>query len=183
MPGTVKETGKLAVIERTALNSDELNIRNYANVEREYMFEPDKINLTTKYTFNRDIYLGTCYVAMFPVFKDYGRYCRFEGSGTVFESPKQGFTETTEGHENYIGKVGATSAELWGDRNPDFRFRVWITGSEMADGFQNDLKVFLWDVNKFGNKLYFSKYENDEPVEIKAGTVWDNEQGWEFIHQ
>ena len=29
----------------------------------------------------------------------------------------------------------------------------------MVDNFNNQLKVFYWDLNKFSNKLYFSKFD------------------------
>lgn len=183
IPGNIKDIGKLNIVERTALNVKELNVYNYANVERNYIFDENKITLSTKFTFVKDMYLGTSYVAMFPVLKDYGQYCKFEGNDTIFNSPKQGFSDTTEDYENFIGKVDTLSTVLWGDKNPKYKFKVWIDNKEMVDNFNNSLKVFLWDVNKFGNKLYYSKYETADAKKISAGTEWNNSEGWEFVRE
>ena len=53
----------------------------------------------------------------------------------------------------------------------------------MVDNFNNSLKVFLWDVNKFGNKLYYSKYETADAKKNSAGTEWNNTAGWEFVRK
>ncbi len=179
--GEVKEIEILKVNENTSLNVDELNIKRYATVERNYIFGTNSIKLATKFSFVKDVFLGTSYVTMFPISKQYGQYIKFDTSDKVFKTPSFGVTETKEGYENYIGKVDATSALMWGDKNCEYKYKVWIKNKEMLDNCNNELKVFLWDINKFSNKLYFSKYDTDNPKKIFAGTVWENLQGWDFI--
>jgi len=48
----------------------------------------------------------------------------------------------------------------------------------MVDNFKNNLKTFYWDLNEKTNKLYFSKYDNQDNKKIKAGAGWHNKAEW-----
>ena len=173
----------LTIIENTSLTYDENIMNRYADVRRVYSISPSKITLNNTIAFNSDIYMGTSYVSMLPATKEYGRYALFDGTGDLSVTPGPGETKTTGAFENYLGMKDTLSATVWGDSNPGYRFRAWISDRSMVDNFSNKLKVFYWDVNKYGNKLYFSRFDNEGHTKISAGTVWNNRQGWELISQ
>lgn len=170
----------LKIIEETCLTSDDELIKDYANVQRIYTIRPSKIDFSAEFKFVSDIYMGTSYVCMLPASKKYGRYAKFEESDNIYITPNVGETLTTSTFENYLGKEKTLSVEIWGDVKPEYKFRTWIQNEKMADNFKNKLKVFYWDLNKMGNKLYFSKFDNEDHKKVSAGTVWKNIQGWEF---
>lgn len=182
-PGEIIELQSLKVTEITVLDVEQINLKEYATVYREYTFEPQRVQLTTIFKFNNNVRVGTSYITMFPILKEFGRYCRFDDSNIVVETPKTGYTKGGEDKESYLGKVATLSTTIWGDNDTGYKFRVWIERPEMVDNFNNQLKVFLWDLNKFSNKLYYSKYDTSNPVEVKTGTEWYHKQGWDFIYE
>jgi hypothetical protein len=102
-------------------------------------------------------------------------------SQNVYSTPEYGSTLTTGEFENYIGKEKTMSVKIWGDSNPSYSFLVGIKDEKSVDYFNNDLKVFFWDLNKQGNKLYFSKYSNENFTLVQKGTQWDNSVFWELV--
>jgi len=170
----------IKIIEETSLTFDAEMTKEYARVQRIYLISPSKITLNTTITFTNKVFMGTSYVCMFPVSKEYGRYIKFNDTGTVIATPPTGKTLTNGGFENFLGREKTLSVNLWGDANPNYQFKIWIDNENMVDGFNNSLKTFYWDCNIFGNKLYFSKYDNDKPNVIEPGTVWYHVQGWEL---
>ena len=180
-PDEILMTDSLKIIEDTWLIYDEDIDCKYAEVRRTYDVSAAKILLSYKVRFLKDIYMGTSYVSMFPTTKEYGRYALFEDTGDLISTPEPGRTETDEQFENFLGMENTLSVIIWGDRNPSYMFRSWIGSRDMADGFSNALKVFYWDVNRYGNKLYFSKFDNNAYTRVEAGTIWDNRQGWELL--
>ncbi|MCX7745760.1 MAG: hypothetical protein N2645_02565 [Clostridia bacterium] len=170
----------LKIVEKTALFSDPELKHKYASVERVYLVFPYKILLDTHLNFISDIYMGTSYVCMFPVSKRNGRYVHFKDIRKTFTTPPYGQTLTTKIFPNYIGKESTLSAQIWGDSISNLKFNIWIKSREMVDHFKNELKVFYWDVNPFGNKLYFSKYDFRDYKIITSGTNWHNSSGWEI---
>mgnify|MGYP001064101771 CR=1 FL=1 len=171
---------KLKIIEDTSLCLDYNLQKKYADVRRIYTVYPAKITLDTEFRFTSEVYMGTSYVCMLPVTKSNGRNIMFKDTGNIYTTPPEGFTRTSGGYEHYIGNEKTTSVSIWGDSGTAYRFWVWIENSGMIDNFSNKLKVFYWDLNKYGNKLYFSKYDSSSPQKISAGTQWLNRQGWEL---
>jgi len=182
-PGQIIDITELKVIENTSLNIDEQGIKNYANVRREYSFRPYSIELSATFVFNTDVLIGASYVSMMPIKKEYGRYFMFDNIDSVYSTVPKGYTKSEPGKEYYLGKVEAVSTVFWGDANPDYKFRAWIESPEMVDYFKNELKTFVWDFNIYDNKLYYSKYDIQNPTKIEAGTIWKHIQGWEFIKE
>jgi len=170
----------LRIVEKTSLFFDDNCTKKYADVQRKYFFLPSKIVLETEFSFLSDVYMGTSYVCMFPVPKEYGRYAKFMDTGNIVTTPGPGTTATTNTFENFLGKEKTKSVQIWGDINPSYKFNVWIENEEMVDNFNNKLKVFYWDMNRVSNKLYFSKYDNEAYTKIHSGTKWYNKAGWEI---
>jgi len=171
----------LKIVEETYLTINNSPSEIYAKVVRSYLFSPSKITLDTTFDFISDIYMGTSYICMLPTNKLYGKHIKFMDSQNVYSTPEFGSTLTTDEFENFIGKEKSMSVKIWGDSNPSYSFLVGIKDEKSVDYFNNDLKVFFWDLNKQGNKLYFSKYSNDNFTLVKKGTRWENSVFWELI--
>lgn len=169
---------KLQIEEETDLSFDDTSNSKYANVKRIYSISPNKITLKTNFEFTSDIFMGTSYVCMLPTSKNYGRYALFKESGNVYTTPSEGETYTTNSFENFLGKEASTTVEVWGDAKPSYKFITSIRDSEMVDNFTNEFKTFYWDLNKYGNKLYFSKFDNENAQKIEKGTKWENYCEW-----
>lgn len=176
--GQKVHVSKLKIIEDTHLTMS--GSKKYASVRRTYIISPSKIDLYTDYNFISDVYVGTSYVCMIPITKTYGRNIKFIDTNNVYKTPESGRTLSTNEFSNYIGKEKTLSVEMWGDHNPSYRCIVGIENEEMADKFQNELKVFYWDINTTTNKLYFSKYDNEDYTQISKGTKWSNHAFWEY---
>ncbi|HCC08198.1 MAG TPA: hypothetical protein DEP72_08605 [Clostridiales bacterium] len=176
--GEKKTVKRFKILEETILSTTNENNTPYANVSREYIISPSKISLDTDFKFTKDIYMGTSYVSMLPISKEYGRYAWFVGTPNLATTPKYGKTLADENINNYYGEVKALSVIMWGDKKPEYIFKASISDSNMVDNFQNSLKTFYWDINKMANKLYFSKYENYEDTKVKKGTEWNNNSEW-----
>lgn len=168
------------ILENTELFIGDNYGEAYADVARKYYIYPSRVVLETAITFKRNVFMGTTYVCMLPVLKDYGSHILFEDTGSEYSTPLPGTTLTTPDLPNYLGKEKSLSAVVWGDSRPQYKIRAWIDNADMVDGFSNDLKTFYWDLNTVNNKLYFSKYNDETYVEIPAGTSWNNRAGWEF---
>ncbi|HBY21692.1 MAG: hypothetical protein A2Y24_04135 [Clostridiales bacterium GWE2_32_10] len=177
--GHMTKIKKLNIVEYTSLLIPQEG-SVYAKVKRNYVIEPSKISLDTGFEFTSDIFMGTSYVCMFPVSKEYGRYINLGDNNEHYETPKYGETLTKEDFENFYGMKKALSATIWGGINPNYKFKVSIKNPEMVDNFQNKLKTFYWDLNESTNKLYFSKYDSEDDKKIDAGTIWHNSAEWEF---
>jgi len=176
--GEKKTVKRFKILEETILSTTYEDNTPYAKVRREYIISPSKIELDTDFKFTRDIYMGTSYVSMLPITKEYGRYAWFLGTTNIIKTPEYGETMADENINNYYGKTKALSVLMWGDKNPAYVFKVSISDANMVDEFQNSLKTFYWDINKVANKLYFSKYENYEDTKVKKGTEWKNNSEW-----
>ncbi|HCC07793.1 MAG TPA: hypothetical protein DEP72_06525 [Clostridiales bacterium] len=116
---------KLNIVEYTSLLRPE-DGSVYANVRRNYVVEPSRISLETDFEFVSDVFIGTSYVCMFPVSKEYGQYIFFGGDKDPYETPKHGETLTEGSFENYYGKKEALEAKIWGPANTAYKFRVSI---------------------------------------------------------
>ncbi|MEG6614499.1 hypothetical protein V6C42_16780 [Pseudoclostridium thermosuccinogenes] len=179
-PGEKVKLNGLKIVENTFLTFDEGLKKKYSTVQRKYTVSPSRIKLETDFRFVKDVYMGTSYVCMFPTKKEYGRYIRFDDTGKTYETPELGKTLTDGTYKNYMGHEESLSATIWGDSSYKYEFKIRIGNKDMVDGFRNRLKAFYWDVNKLGNKLYFSKFDNDDYKKIEAGTSWHNESSWEL---
>lgn len=171
---------QLKIVEQTCLTINKKEASAYADVQRSYIISPSEISLSVNFNFISDVYMGASYICMLPSNKSYGRYIRFIDSGNVYETPSSGTTMSSTNFENFIGKEKTRSVEIWGDSNPSYIFEVGIENKEMCDDFNNELKVFYWDLNTQSNKLYFSKYDNEDYTLIKSGTQWSNLAYWKF---
>lgn len=172
------ELSSFKVLENTELYIDSSFTKKYADVRREYTFSPRKINMDSDFEFSTEVNLATSYVCMFPASKRFGRFARFNDTGLIYTTPESGKTLTTDSFENYYGMDRTLSVDIWGDANPKYVFNVSIGNDDMVDYFKNNLKVFYWDANIGGNKLYFSKYDLEEMTKIEAGTKWHNTASW-----
>ncbi|MDQ2087390.1 hypothetical protein RBH29_13240 [Herbivorax sp. ANBcel31] len=171
----------LKIVEETYLTTNNSPSEKYAQVVRTYSFSPSKITLDTNFDFISDIYMGTSYVCMMPTNKSFARHIKFLDSKNTYSTPEPGNTLTTSEFENYIGKEKTMSVKLWGDSNPSYSFLVGIGNKKMVDYFNNNLKVFLWDLNEKANKLYFSKYDNQDFTLVEKGTEWNNSSYWKLM--
>lgn len=169
---------ELKIIENTYLTLS--NATKYASVRRTYIISPSRIDLYTDFDFINDVFVGTSYICMLPTNKTYGRNIKFIDTGNIYKTPPSGSTLTTNEFENYIGKEKTLSVEIWGDSLPNYRCIVGIENEEMADYFKNELKVFYWDLNQYGNKLYFSKYDSQDYTLVPKGSKWSNHAFWEY---
>jgi hypothetical protein len=169
---------KIQIEEETDLYFNETSDSKYATVKRTYLISPNKITLKTNFEFTSDIFMGTSYVCMLPILKNYGKYALFRESGNVYTTPSEGETLSKDGFDNFLGKEASTTVEVWGDAKPSYKFITLIRDSKMVDNFRNELKTFYWDLNECGNKLYFSKFDNENAQKIKKGTRWENYCEW-----
>jgi hypothetical protein len=176
----VEYINKLEIIENTYLTIQNNREQKYAKVIRKYIVDSNEIKLKTTFEFVDNIYMGTSYVCMFPISKTYGKHIVFEESGNEYATPSFGATKSTATFENFIGKEATKSVEISNKDSMNYTFEVAIGSSEMTNLFSNKLKVFYWDMNSMGNKLYFSKYDNDKPVLVMKDTRWENESRWEI---
>jgi hypothetical protein len=179
--GQTLSLDSLKIIETTTLAIDDSLTKKFADVTRTYRIIPSKITLDTDFCFISDVYMGTSYICMMPVIKSFGRYAKFLDSGNVYTTPERGKTLTTGSFENFLGKEKSLAVEIWGDNPSDYSFKAAILNADMADNFKNKNKVFYWDMNTESNKLYFSKFDNEEFRPIKAGTQWHTEASWELL--
>lgn len=176
--GQKENVTELKIIEDTCLTLSDST--KYAYVKRTYIIKPSRIDLYTDFDFIKDVYVGTSYICMLPTNKTYGRNIKFNDTGNIYKTPPSGTTLTTDEFENYLGKEKTLSVEIWGDSLPSYKCIVGIENEEMADYFQNQLKFFYWDLNQYGNKLYFSKYDNEDYTLVTKGTKWSNHAFWEY---
>lgn len=179
--GEVISVDSLSIMENTLLTFDDAFKNKYADVERVYTIYSSKLKLQTKFKFTSDVYMGTSYVCMFPTSKKRGRYIKFLESGNEYKTPKTGETLTTNEFDNYIGKEKTLAVKIYGESDFPYSFKVSIQNESMVEYFKNKYKVFYWDANEMGNKLYFSRYNNEDYKLIKAGTQWVHEQEWEIV--
>ncbi|TYQ12862.1 UNVERIFIED_CONTAM: hypothetical protein Cloal_3900 [Acetivibrio alkalicellulosi] len=179
--GEIYYLSNLKIVEETYLTINNSPSEKYAHVIRTYYISPSKINLHTTFNFIKDIYMGMSYVCMLPVNKSYGQHIKFLDSGNIYSTPKSGNTLSTPEFNNFIGKEKTMSVKIWGDLEPSYNFIVGIETEEMIDYFKNDHKVFFWDLNTNGNKLYFSKYNNEDYHLVKEGTTWHKSSYWSLV--
>lgn len=177
-PGQQKQASRIAITEHSILTYDKECRNKYAEVVRNYTIQPSKISLETHISFTSDTFMGTSYVCMFPVSKTFGTFIGYNDSGHIYRTPPLGETLTNSTFENFIGREKALSVVIWGDVIPEYKFEVRIDNGDMVDNFNNELKVFYWDVNKYTNKLYFSKYDTRNPQKIEKNTVWNTKAEW-----
>ena len=178
--GDFKIVKQLKIEEKTFLTTTPEYNTKYAEVERTYIVSPAEISLKSNFKFTSNVFMGTSYVCMLPMPKEYGRYVWFEGTLDFVTTPKKGETVANTNIENYYGKEKSTEVRVWGDTNPAYVFEVSILNKDMVDNFKNSLKTFYWDINKDANKLYFSKFETDQDEKINKGTEWENYSEWKL---
>lgn len=175
--GAWRRVKSLKIEEKTALTFDDARYDGYAEVTRTYNVTPADITLKSDFLFTQDVYMGTSYICMFPVQKKIGQNFWFKEKGHVFRTPSTGITYSIDGNDNYLGNEATKYVSIWGEEDDRYAFNVWIRDQGIIDDFQNTMKVFVWDMDKSSNKLYFSKYNNNYEKIVK-GTVWHNMQGW-----
>lgn len=175
------EVNCLKIKEYTSLAFDQSATSLYADVVRDYTVFPAKIDFESEIRFTKDVFMSTSYVCMLPTSKYFGRYIKFNDSGNIYSTSKIGAAISGDEKSNYLGKEKTLSVDIWGDSYLPYKFRVWIDNENMVDGFRNDLKVFYWDFNSTSNKLYFSKFNENEHVKVSKDTTWKHNQGWELI--
>ncbi len=182
--GQSQEIQNLIIVEKTQINYHQSE-ETWCDVVRTYFVVGNKITLEVSYEFTSDTYFGLSYPAMFPVSKNYGRYCKFIG-----EDGSELNTVTTQpaNAPDFTGKFyynnAATKCIIWGDTNPDYKFEVEIyTPEASADNFKNYEKTFYWDMNATQNKLYFSKFSSSSATLVKSGTTMETKTSWTFINE
>ncbi|PKM62608.1 MAG: hypothetical protein CVU97_04440 [Firmicutes bacterium HGW-Firmicutes-21] len=179
--GTPVDLENIKIIEKTKLHWGD-PADTYCDVVRTYTVVGSRISLDVSYEYTQDCYHWLSYTCMFPVWKNYGRYCYFfneekESIGSVktYKQSDPSFKDT------FYKGYKATTCIIKGDINPEYRFRVIVsTVTDSLDDFKNPDKTFYWDMNQSQNKLYFSKYRSDTPTLEKAGTKFDTHSTWIF---
>ncbi|PKM62609.1 MAG: hypothetical protein CVU97_04445 [Firmicutes bacterium HGW-Firmicutes-21] len=179
--GQSVQINNLMIVEKTHIDYHQTT-NGFCDVVRTYIISGNKITLEVNYELTQNTYFGLSYTAMFPVHKNYGRYCKFlaeDGTdlGTVTTLPANDPNYTSKFYYN----KAATTCIIWGDTNPEYKFAVQIyTVKDSVDNFKNYEKTFYWDMNSTQNKLYFSRYNSSSATLVQAGTKMDTKTSWTF---
>ncbi len=196
--GQSATANKIHVIEKSKLlikpatGSDAIGFRDkntdtykesevYATVTRKYTFTGPQVKLNVDYNYLKEVYYDLSYTCMFPISKEYGRYCdMYDKSGNKIkhiETYKTGSYSGTTHNKN-----AATRAHIYGDADKRYQFNVTVnTLADSVNNFSNDYKTSFWDMNSTTNKLYFSKFEQNSPTKVAAGSQLHTETVWQFV--
>ncbi|MBO5869124.1 MAG: hypothetical protein J6Q89_00090 [Clostridia bacterium] len=156
----------------------------YANVVRKYTFVGPQITLNVDYEYIKEVYYQLSYTCMFPIEKKYGLYCdMIDVSGNKVKT----ITTKKVGSPNYDGPMNsgnaATRVLIYGDEMPIYKFDVQVTThTDSLENQKNSFKTAFWDMNTNSNKLYFSKYDQNNVTKIEVGTKYNTECVWTFIY-
>lgn len=181
----VEKTKLLCLPNPTSVREDISGYKEddiYCNVTRTYYLIGNKISLDVDYNYVRNIYFQKSYTCMFPVLKAYGRNFTFHlNDGTTFSGKTTDGTVYPEYSNHYIKGYEAQKISFHGDSQPSWIFDVeFSTPLDSTDNFSNDDKVFIWDMNRGGDKLYVSKYDDIEYTLVEAGTNFGTSSSWTF---
>lgn len=181
----VEKTKLLCLPNPTSVREDISGYKEddiYCNVTRTYYLTGNIISLDVDYNYIRDIYFQKSYTCMFPVMKTYGRNFTFYlNDGTTFSGKTTDGTVYPEYSNNYIKGYEAQKISFHGDSQPSWIFDVeFSTPLDSTDNFSNNDKVFIWDMNRGGDKLYVSKYDDIVYTLVEAGTNFGTSSSWTF---
>jgi len=175
------ECDAVTVIQKTTLNWGDVGTY-YAEVTRKYTITAEQILLDCDYNYVLDCYHWMSYTCMFPICKEYGLYADFY-SGTEL----LGSCETSKiGKSDYSGPFykgyAADRVVMRGYVDDKYKVEATIrTVDTSANNFNNASKTMYWDMNTSQNKLYFTKYNENTPTLVKAGTQFTTSCSWLLI--
>ncbi len=180
--GNEYEVDALTVIQKTHLHLGDPNTY-YAAVTRTYTITAEQIRLDCEYDHVRDIYWYLSYTCMMPIIKAYGTHADFYSDGKLVYQCETGETcEKEYASDTFYEGYGADCVLLYGNKNPRYKIQVRVLTPETStDNFANNRKTMFWDMNKTHNKLYFSKYNEDTPTLVTAGTRYTTSCTWLLI--
>ena len=193
----------LHVIQKTCLiafpdaNGDSINDYNNKNIDyeesdvfarltRKYTFTGPQIKLNVDYLYTRDVYHGRNMACMFPVNKKYSDYCdMIDKNGNVIktiESRPYGDTSIADyaGPEN--SGYEAVRVVVYSKDYPNYQFDIRVnTVKDSLNNFENgSYKTAYWDMNRYANKVYFSRYDHSKSVLHEKNTQLHTEAVWMF---
>lgn len=182
--GKEYEVDALTVIQKTHLHLGDPNTY-YAAVTRTYTITAEQIRLDCEYDHVRDVYLYLSYTCMMPIIKAYGTHADFYQNGKLVYQCETGETcENEYASDTFYEGYAADCVVLYGNKNPRYKVQVRILTPETSTGnFENTRKTMFWDMNKTHNKLYFSKYNENEPTLVSAGTKYTTSCAWLLIDE
>lgn len=182
--GTEYEVDALTVIQKTHLHLGDPDTY-YAAVTRTYTITAEQIRLDCEYDHVRDVYWYLSYTCMMPIIKAYGTHADFYQNGKLVYQCETGETcENEYASDTFYEGYGADCVVLYGNKNPRYKIQVRILTPETStDNFSNTRKTMFWDMNKTHNKLYFSKYNENEPTLVGAGTKYTTSCTWLLIDE
>ncbi len=180
--GTEYEVDALTVIQKTHLHLGDPDTY-YAAVTRTYTITAEQIRLDCEYDHVRDVYWYLSYTCMMPIIKAYGTHADFYSDGKLVYQCETGETcEKEYASDTFYEGYGADCVVLYGNKNPRYKIQVRVLTPETStDNFSNTRKTMFWDMNKTHNKLYFSKYNEDAPTLVTAGTKYTTSCTWLLI--
>lgn len=154
----------------------------YAEMTRKYTFTGPQIKLNVDYKYVKDVKHLRSYTCMFPLNKQYGLWCEmYNNAGELVKSIETLKVGAADYSGKHYSKNIATRAVLYGHADPRYQFDVRVTTFEdsLASG-KGDYLTSYWDMNTNTNKLYFTKWTNNEQRLIKAGDEVHTESFWLF---
>ncbi len=192
---------KLHIIEKTKLlwfpdankdsigDYDGVNIKEYsendvyAELTRKYTLAGPMVKLNVDYKYVKETYHARNYSCMFPIEKKYGLWCEmYDKSGKLLKT-----IETLKvGAADYSGPHNqgneATRAIVYGFADPRYQFDMRInTFKDTVNEFKNaNYKTSFWDMNTSSNKLYFTRFDEDQLILHEAGKEVHTECIWMF---
>ncbi len=201
--GSTATVNALHVIEKTKLlhfpdaDGDSINDYNcsdmaytendvYAKLTRKYTFTGPQIQLNVDYVYTRDSYHDRIYACMFPVSKTYGCYCdMIDTNGDIIQTvATRPYGDTSIADYTGAQNSGnaAVRALVYGTKYPEYRFDIRVnTVKDSLNDFQNaSYKTSFWDMNRYNNKLYFSRFDKGKRVLHKKGKELHTECIWLF---
>lgn len=154
----------------------------YGEMVRKYTFTGPQIKLNVDYKYVKDVKHNRSYTCMFPLSKKYGLWCEmYNNEGKLVNSIQTLKHGAADYSGKHYSKNVATRAVLYGYEDPRYQFDVRVTTFEdsLASG-EGDYLTSYWDMNTNTNKLYFTKWTNNETRLLKAGTEVHTESFWLF---
>ncbi len=158
----------------------------YAKLTRTYTFTGPQIKLNIDYRYIRDSYHDRIYACMFPVSKIYGCYCdMIDAKGDLIQTiVTRPYGDT--GIADYSGAQNsgnaAVRAHIYGKQYPEYRFDIRVnTIKDSLNEFQDaNYQTAFWDMNRYNNKLYFSRFDKGKRVLHEKGKEVHTECVWMF---
>lgn len=179
--GDSRTVNVLRIVEKTQLHWGDTE-DTYCDVVRTYTITGPQIILDVDYEYTQDCYHWLSYTCMFPIEKKYGLWCDMIG---VDNNLIKTIETLKVGAADYSGPMNsgnaAWRADIYGYEDDRYHFDIRVRTIESSlENMTNAFKTAFWDMNTGTNKLYFSKFDQNTPTLVPAGTTLSTQCLWYF---